>query len=515
MKQETNSDPQINRRDFLRTAARGTAAVSLAGLSAETLTAKPKKAKQDKPNILYIFADQLRYSALGSSGNDIVYTPNLDKLAGQGVVFDNAFSSCPICSPYRAQIITGRYSHKNGVMDNQYKPRTDQKTIHHVLKEAGYHTAHIGKWHLGFGPYTKDKRYGLDYIFAHNCNHHYYQVSYYENERGPIETNRWSPIVETDKAIEFMEQHCKKNNGTPFSLFIGWGPPHNGHRGGYGPDDTHELYDQYPGKYNVYDPAEIKLRSNVPRPLAPFTRTEIADYYSNVTGLDEQMGRLIKKLEDLGIAENTIVCFSSDHGDHLRSHGYGNPCSWWIHPSKRTNKATPHEEAIHIPFILRWPAKVKASLRTETMFSSVDVMPTLLSLCGLDIPKQVQGKDLSHAAMGKQGAEPDSVYLQILGPGWPGRKDFVGFWRGVRTKRWVYARWKDNEYGPWLFDREKDPYELDNLAGQKEYAEIQAKMERRLQQWIKETDDPFDTGKRNPETRILQLGQKINRRKDD
>jgi len=108
-----------------------------------------------------------------------------------------------------------------------------------------------------------------------------------------------------------MEQHCKNNDGTPFSLYIGWGPPHNGHSSGYGPDDTHELYDQYPGKYNVYDPAKIKLRPNVPRPLAPFTRTEIADYYSNVTGLDDQMGRLMNKLEELGISENTIVCFSS------------------------------------------------------------------------------------------------------------------------------------------------------------------------------------------------------------
>lgn len=500
---------RINRRDFLRNAAQGTAAVSLAGLTAETLVAKQTKAKQNKPNILFIFADQLRYSALGSSGNDVIKTPNLDKFASQGVVFDNAFSSCPICSPYRAQVFTGRYSHKNGVMDNEYKLRTDQVTIFQALKRTGYHTGFVGKWHLGYGPYTEDKRYGLDYIFANNCEHHYYQVEYYENERGPIKTNRWSPIVETDKAIDFIDRHCKKNNGAPFSLFVGWGPPHNGYDSEY----DHLPYDQYPGKFNIYDPAEIKLRPNVPRPLKPFTRNEIADYYGNVTGLDEEMGRLMKKLEALGIADNTIVCFSSDHGDHLRSYGYGGPGEWWIHHSKRANKATPHEEAIHVPFIVRWPAQIKAGQRTETMFSSVDVMPTLLSLCGLGIPEKVQGKDLSHTVLGKQGPEPDSVYLQILGPGWPTRIKFVGFWRGVRTKHWVYARWKDNEFGPWLFDRENDPYERKNLAGKKEYGKIQAKMESRLQQWIKETDDPFETGKRHPETRILQLGQEFTHEK--
>jgi arylsulfatase A-like enzyme len=133
-------------------------------------------------------------------------------------------------------------------------------------------------------------------------------------------------------------------------------------------------------------------------------------------------------------------------------------------------------------------------------------MPTLLGLAGVDAPDGMQGTDLSQALLGEDGPEADSVYLQILSPGWPHRGEWVGFWRGVRTQRWVYARW----FGSgecWLFDRENDPYELENLAGNPEYTAIQQQLEQRLQQWIGETDDPFETGNRDSATGILQQGQ--------
>jgi len=221
------------------------------------------------------------------------------------------------------------------------------------------------------------------------------------------------------------------------------------------------------------------------------------------------------KLEELGIADNTIVCFSSDHGDHMRSHGYGDGFreGQSFTTAIKAHKCTPLEESIHIPFILRWPSQINAGRRTETMFGSINMMPTLLSLCGLDIPEGVQGKDFAWAVKGEKGTEPDSVYLMIQGRGWIGRKGFAGLWRGLRTKRWVYARWHDNEFEPMLFDRKNDPYEMKNLAGKKEYAEIQAKLENRLRQWIKETDDPFDSGQRDPESKILQVGQEYTHEK--
>jgi arylsulfatase A-like enzyme len=243
--------------------------------------------------------------------------------------------------------------------------------------------------------------------------------------------------------------------------------------------------------------------------MAAFARHEIAHYYNSIVGLDAQLERLLDWLSENGLREDTIICFSSDHGDHLSSHGYGKPDDMWLHHSKRASKATPYEESIHVPFIMSYPKGIAAGKTTDVLFNSVDVMPTLLSLAGIDTPKGVQGQDLSHAIHGEEGQHPDSVYLQILGPGWPNRGHrWVGFWRGLRTQRWVYARWFESG-DIWLFDRENDPYEMTNLAGSPEYAEIQQQLEKRLQQWIRDTDDPFETGERDPETGILCLGQKL------
>jgi arylsulfatase A-like enzyme len=494
--------PNLSRKEFLATSITGAAAAALPGSQAQAAT---------RPNVLFIFCDQLRYSALGSSGNTMVQTPNLDEFAKQGVVFDNAVSGCPICSPYRAQIVTGRYSHKNGVVCNEYALADNQTTMPQAFKQAGYRTGFIGKIHLGEGPYPESKRHGFDYMFANNCEHNYYNVTYYENEEGPIQTTDWSPEVETKKAIEFMSEQTKKSPDQPFSLMLGYGPPHNSY-GGPG----HSRYDLYPGNYNIYDPAAIELRPNVPVPLQDHARNEIADYYAMVTGLDDMMGRIMKALDRLGIADNTIVCFSSDHGDHLMSHGYIGPWSRWLHHTMRACKATPYEESAHIPFLMRYPDGVKAGQRTPTHFGSVDVMPTLLGLCGVKIPDGVQGTDCSHAVTGGSGDTPDSTYLQLLGPGWPYRGDWVGYWRAVRGDRYTYARWyqpEKYEEGIWLFDRDKDPYEMQNLAGKPAAKQLQNRMEDRLQQWMQDTDDPFDTGERDPETHMLQLGQKFSNAK--
>ena len=158
----------------------------------------------------------------------------------------------------------------------------------------------------------------------------------------------------------------------------------------------------------------------------------------------------------------------------------------------RNSKNSPYEEAVHIPFILRYPGKVKGNLRTQTLFSSVDVFPTLMGLCGLDSPCEVQGKDLSHGLLGNAGEERDSVYLQVLGPGWPTLKKSVGLWRGVRTDRYTYVRTLD---GPWLlYDNETDPYQMENLVGRPEHDEIQQDLEGELQKRLDETNDDFLPG---------------------
>jgi len=453
------------------------------------------------PNVIFVFSDQQRYNTMGCTGSEVVQTPNFDRLAREGVCFDQAFSSCPICSPYRAQILTGRYAHANGVVDNEYTLFEDQVTLAQALAGAGYATAYVGKWHLGYGPYTPEKRYGFDHMAAYNCQHDYYRTTYYENGSGPIAIDGWAPSKETDLAIGFMQDHLQRDKAVPFFLTLSWGPPH-------------WPYDEYPEAFHTYDPQAVDLPPNVPKQMADFARREIADYYGNISALDHEMGRLLSWLEDSGLDQNTVLCYSSDHGDHLSSHGYGKPMDMWLHHTQRASKATPYEESIHVPFLLRYPARVASGRRTDVLLSSVDVMPTLLSLAGVDVPTGVQGVDLSHAALGQDGPVPDSVYLQILGPGWPHRGDWVGYWRGVRTRRWVYARWH-GDGGARLYDRETDPYEMDNLAGKPAFAGIQATLEERLQAWIKDTGDPFDTGERDPETGMLQMDQRFTHHKWD
>ena len=180
-------------------------------------------------------------------------------------------------------------------------------------------------------------------------------------------------------------------------------------------------------------------------------------------------------------------------------------------PRLQLSKGTPYEEAAHIPFLLRYPARVPGNRRSQTFLNSVDVMPTLLGLCGVGVPGSVQGTDLAHAALGLPGEEPDSVYLQMLGPGWPDRIKSVGLWRAVRTDRYTYARWADCGGKRLLFDRHVDPLEMHNWLEDPAYAASVEWLESRLQAWIAKTDDPFDTGRRLPETGMLDLGQSFTR----
>jgi len=329
----------------------------------------------------------------------------------------------------------------------------------------------------------------------------YYNISYWHNEEGPFRMVDFAPRVETQLALDYIEGHIQKNPDRPFCVFLGWGPPHWSTAGG------DRDYGQYPQEYNLYDPEKVDVSENVPRQFRGFARKEMADYYGMTTALDACMGRILAALDEWDVAKSTIVCFTSDHGDHLSAHGYGKPSDDWMHHTLRASKFTPHEEAVHIPFILRYPAQVRSNRRTETLFNSVDVLPTLLGLCGIPIPDDVQGIDLSPAVLGASGEGLDSAYLQILGPGWPVRTKSVGLWRGVRTQRYTYARWKDRGGLRVLYDREVNPLEMHNLVDQPEYAGIASEMEERLQRWMEETGDPFDTGKRLPVTEMLDLGQ--------
>ena len=420
-----------------------------------------------RPNILFVFADQLRAQSVGCYGNGEAQTPHLDRLAAQGILFENTLANSPVCCPARANMMTARYTHSNGMVANDLRLREGETTIAEVLARAGYRTGFIGKWHLDGGPRLPGfvppgpRRQGFEFWAANECSHSHFDTQYFRDTAQPIPIRKFEAEAWTDLAIEFLRNSRK--DGRPFFLTMAPGPPH----------DPYGAPEQY---MQMYDPAKLTMRPNWRKAGARTPGPEqIAAYYAATTAVDHEMGRLMRALDELGLAEETIVLFSSDHGDMLGSHG-------------QRLKRKPWEESIRIPGILRYPARVRAGRRTDALFTHVDFAPTLLSLCGLPAAREMQGSDLSQAALTGKAAGPDSAFFQIFGP-YAGDGTEDG-WRGVRTHRYMYARYRTR---PWvLYDLEADPYQMKNLAGEKSAAAVQAEMEDRLVAWMRKTGDSWD-----------------------
>jgi len=387
-----------------------------------------------RPNIVFVFADQMRAAAMGCMGNKQVITPHLDKLASEGLLVTNGISCQPVCSPYRAQLLTGRYGHSTGVIHNDIRLPDSEVVISELMKRQGYATGYIGKWHLsGYrsNPVDAKSRRGWDFWAVRNCSHAHLSPEYWLNDsEEPVRVPGWEPDVQTDLAVEFI----KKNKDAPFCLFLSFGPPHNPYIA------PKEYVEMYKGK-------ELTARPNVPGGKAGSLR----EYYAMTTSLDSCMGRINDALDNAGISEDTIVVFSSDHGDMLGSQGH-------------RLKQRPWEESINIPFIVRYRRKIKKAQVRDWLVSSVDVMPTLLGLCDISIPSQVQGRDYSSTFLGKSKDERDAAFLfNVHRGGGPGTD-----WRGIRTKEWIYAY---HFSGDWvMYDLKNDPYQLKNLIANPMFA---------------------------------------------
>ncbi len=422
-------------------------------------------ARPQRPNVLFIFPDQMRAQAMGCMGNPDVRTPHIDRLASQGVLFENTLANSPVCCPARAVMLTGKYAHRNGMIANDLRLRESEVTVAEVFQRAGYRTGFIGKWHLdggkrlpGFVP-PGPRRQGFEFWAANECSHRHFDNTYFRDTPEPIRTNAFEPEVWTDLAIEFLRG--AKRGGRPFFLTIAMGPPH----------DPYGAPDEY---MKMYDPAKLAMRPNWREAPKTAGRKEIAAYYAAVTAIDDQIGRLMAALDELRLAADTIVFFTSDHGDMLGSHGL---------PLKRK----PWEESIRVPGILRYPRKIGAGRRERALFSHVDFAPTLLSLCGLKVPGDMQGADLSDAVLGKSARGPESAFFQIFGPYRAGR--VAEGWRGVRTQHYMYARYESK---PWvLYDLEKDPFELNNLADDPGSAPLLREMDQKLSAWMRRTGDAW------------------------
>ena len=263
-----------------------------------------------RPSILLIMPDQMRGQDMGCMGNTEVQTPNLDKLASQGLLCRNTFANTPVCCPARAIILTGKHAHENGMVANDLRLRESETTIAEILAAQGYRTGFIGKWHLdggkrlpGFIP-PGPRRQGFDFWAANECNHSHFRPVYFRDTACPIVDDRFEPEVWTDRAIEFLSQAGHQ----PFFLMVAMGPPH----------DPYGAPDKY---MRLYDPARLTMRPNWVEGVPRAGRRRIAADYAAITAIDEQMGRLMAALEKTGRADDTIVVFISDHGNMLGSHG--------------------------------------------------------------------------------------------------------------------------------------------------------------------------------------------------
>jgi arylsulfatase A-like enzyme len=453
------------RREFLASAAGLTAAACSSNGPAVQTGAR-------RPNVVYFFPDQMRAQAMGCLGNTDVKTPNIDKLAGQGVHFRNSLANTPVCCPARAILQTGQYASKNGMIANDLRFREELTTVAEVLGDEGYQTGFIGKWHLdggkrmpGFIP-PGPRRQGYQHWAANLCSHRHFDTHYFRDTDEPIPMEKFETEGWTDLGLEFIDNARKQDN--PFFAMIQLGPPHN-------------PYKAPPEYAEMYDPATLTLRPNWKEGPDTPGREDIAHYYGMVTGIDDQLGRVMKTLDDWGLSDDTIIVFNSDHGDMLGSQGV-------------RLKRKPWEESIRVPGIFRYPAKVKPGREEDCLLSHVDMMPTLLSLCGATIPGGVQGTDLSQIVLDGSGERPDSAYFQIFGPFQGGGVE--AGWRGVRTQRHMYARYADK---PWvLYDLDEDPYQMNNLAGDPAAQSLVAEMDARIEGWMKRTGDSWDINWSHP-----------------
>jgi arylsulfatase A-like enzyme len=423
---------------------------------------KTEEKSPNRPNVLLVFADQMRGMSLGCMGDPDVQTPNLDRLAKEGLLFTNAVANCPVCTPARASLLTGLHPLTHRAVCNDMQVSADFPTLATVLKGEGYATGYVGKWHLDGVPRDKftppgPRRLGFDYWRAWNCHHDYFEAKCHGDTEAPVALEGYEPVAQTDLAVRFMREH----RDNPFLLCLSWGPPH-------------DPYDQVPEEYRKqYDPEKLTLRPNAQNA----DRERLANYYAAITALDDQLGRLMRALKELRLDENTLVIFTSDHGDMLGSHD-------------RTHKEQPWEECLLVPLVMRWPARLGNAQVVDTLVGLVDLMPTILGLAGIEVPKGLSGVDLSAPIRGEMGQEPGSVFLQVIVPSNQARANGVKEWRGVRTKRYTYARYQNGD-GWVLFDNKTDPYQQKNLFHDKGAVRLRRELECEVQGWLQRTGDEF------------------------
>ncbi len=395
-----------------------------------------------RPNLLIVYPDQMRADALGCAGNAVLRTPNADRLAAEGVHFAQAYTAFPLCCPFRASLFTGKYPHAHGLCANHYPIPLGQPFLADLLRQVGYRTGYVGKWHLSGGhkhAYVPSGagRLGFERFIGFSRGHQYLQPIFYRDSPEPLTAGRYEPELQTDHLLELLEG-WRGHDSDPFFAMISYGPPHP-------PLSAPESV------LARYAPAAVPLRANVPNEPAAQERARrfTAAYYGLVSSIDDCLGRILQYLDDTRLAEDTLLVFVSDHGEMAGEHGlYG--------------KKSYYEGSMRVPLLVRYPRRFAGGRRLESLADpSVDLMPTLLQAAGIEVPAEVQGTSLLPVLDGEAASVREAVFYEICMER-EGPERFPVPERGVRTRDWLYVR---TPAGPKaLFDLKRDPLECRDLS---------------------------------------------------
>lgn len=426
-------------------------------------------------NLLWIFVDQLRTQSLACHGDPNVATPNLDRLAAEGVDFVNAVSPCPVCTPARGSVMTGSYGSATGIRYLGDLLPPSQRTAAHVFRDAGYRTGYVGKWHLASSqnPYGHNEgaeywvhpllRGGFEDWAGFELSNHFW------NTRYSTDDSMWPPKklegYQTDGLTRLSMDYLSERARTPdvpwFHVLSLETPHHGSDADGVSFVKVGELghtrHPAPPEYENRFPPSGIELRDNVPPDFAEVARSQQAQYAAMIANLDDNVGRLLDRLEETGLADTTVVVFFSDHGELGGSHGYFQKCA-------------PYAESLLVPLLVRLPAGVREIYGAgkgrvvHSPASLVDLLPTCASLCGVPLTTQVQGLDLGGLALGTTGAVArDFALSQWFGNPRYDPSVFGGLkWRAIHGERYTF--WVDSAGKSWLFDNQDDPMQMHNLA---------------------------------------------------
>ena len=417
-------------------------------------------ARQKSPNIIFILTDDHRWDAMSSMGHPVIKTPHIDRLADEGILFENAFVTTSLCSPSRASFLTGQYPHRHGVVTNHTPWDNRNVTFLELLKSAGYETAFIGKWHMP-GEGLPDLR-GVDHFISFTKEGGqgiYYNCPLVING---VETERPGKYITedlTDFAIEFIE----KPRSNPFCLYLSHKAVHFGFRP---PPHLKGIYKNADLKLPPESDTWITYTDNHPFVGALFPMNILyRNYCETVASVDEQVGRILNKLDEMQIINDTLIVYAGDNGHFWGEHGL-------------YDKRLAYEESIRIPFIVRYPGLIKdPGRRASQMILNIDLAPTLLDIAGIDIPAGMQGLSIrpilqSSAATGRQS------WLYEHFPVFP--IPIPGI-TGVRTRRYKYIEYQNDKRPKEIFDLASDPKEKLNIINTEKGKRLEKQLKQELE----------------------------------